>query len=368
MTKTKRFSADSDFEQCMHNAETVKKRLGTLDDSLKRFIIAVSDTATAFECVGNCYVDMATAATVQAGNEEHSAVSRQVNDTRSALYNSARIFAMEMRELKDGQALVNYRSDIHKRIIELLRPLRETAKRTVIAGKTRSDLHKKYRKAVDVVVKKERKYEKKNKPISESKLYKKQEATRDKAYESFVKSNENFVSLYNDLIMNIEKITGQTLDSFVDISSSLLQYMLKTIQGVMEDVTKRYPMMDSVFVSKVRRERSPQEYSPPLQDNNNRSPPTMSSRMKVVDVPNSEPVANGSSVHNHNGNTEPLDYAHQAEEDLYLLNYVDLHTESETRGQSMEQEEQPMTALGPPSASLEVCATSAHEPLRVDSE
>ncbi|KAH9593379.1 hypothetical protein LSM04_002332 [Trypanosoma melophagium] len=377
MVKATNHSADSDFEQCMQNAETVRKRLDTLDGCLKRFLIAVSDTATAFESVGNCYVDMATAATVQTGGEQQSAVSMQVNDTRSALYNSARIFTVEMREMKDGQTLANYRSDVHKRIIERMRPLRDEAKKTVVAGKSRSEAYKKYQKATKIVEKKEMKYEAKNKPISESKLYKKQEASREKAYAKLEQTNEHFTALYNNLIVNIETATGQTLDSFVDISTCILQFMLKTVQEVTDDLTKRYPVMDSVFVSKVR-SQSPQEMSQSVQEmsqsvqemgqspkERSRSPPTMLSRMKTGGMPNIPAAVNEASAPPlYNMTTEPFGNTPGEVENVCLLNYVEVQSDSAVREVSMEQEEQPSTALRPPSARIETCEASANESVR----
>ncbi|KAH9593352.1 hypothetical protein LSM04_001240 [Trypanosoma melophagium] len=367
MVKATNHSADSDFEQCMQNAETVRKRLDTLDGCLKRFLIAVSDTATAFESVGNCYVDMATAATVQTGGEQQSAVSMQVNDTRSALYNSARIFTVEMREMKDGQTLANYRSDVHKRIIERMRPLRDEAKKTVVAGKSRSEAYKKYQKATKIVEKKEMKYEAKNKPISESKLYKKQEASREKAYAKLKQTNEHFTALYNNLIVNIETATGQTLDSFVDISTCILQFMLKTVQEVTDDLTKRYPVMDSVFVSKVR-SQSQQDFSRISQENN-QSPPTMSSRMKTGGMPNIPAAVNDASAPPlYNGNSEPFGNSPDVVKHACLLNYVDLPSGSAVREVSMEQEEQPSTALRPPSARIETCETDVEGSVHTERE
>ncbi|KEG08673.1 hypothetical protein DQ04_06671030 [Trypanosoma grayi] len=323
MTKSDANSEGAELDQFLQNAMSIKKKLNALDTALQQMIMASMSVAAAFESIGHCYVDVTGAATVQRADGAYSAVSREPVDAAGALHNSAKLFALQMRELKDGDSLSEYRISIHRQILERLQPLREVTKKTVDAGKAAQSFLKEYQKKAKIVEKKIQKYAKANKPLTESKLYSKQVAERDSAHARSQAKTTYFANLYDDLLKQMEQTTGETLDNFLDINCSMLQRTLDVVREVAPRATQRYPSISKVLVKSAR-------HSVTMRAADN-SPPTKTSRINPVDE-SVEAQPNGDATPMPCVGQEPFNEATAPANPYLLPSTVDTHSAIDISG------------------------------------
>ncbi|KEG07022.1 hypothetical protein DQ04_11221040 [Trypanosoma grayi] len=241
------------IELYFQNALSINRRLDGLEKALQDMAMASMDVAAAGEIVGNCYVDVTEAVTVQHKEEEDKNGEYLVsNDTADALHSSAKLLALQMRELKVGNSLPNYRASMQKEIFERMPPLREAVKKTLAAGKKAMKYLRKYQKKVETVETKMQKYAKANKPIGESKMYGRQTARRDKAHAKLQVKSTYFTKLYDEYMADVEKKVGEMLDHFLNIECCKLRHALDTVRQVASQSAKCFPPAAGVFVNAAR--------------------------------------------------------------------------------------------------------------------
>ncbi|CAD2220719.1 hypothetical protein ADEAN_000824100 [Angomonas deanei] len=148
--------------------------------------------------------------------------NRLVEQYGVRLQRTATVFSSEMKNMREGKVFTEYNESVANKINKQISDVKSKAAKTVAAGKDCEKQLQVYMKFKGIADKKEGKYRRLNKPISESKKYEKQAAAakeKEKIYQSKLLF---FNDLYDELVNRHFYVIGHTMDDFLSIH---LNYM-----------------------------------------------------------------------------------------------------------------------------------------------
>ncbi|RNF06964.1 uncharacterized protein Tco025E_07476, partial [Trypanosoma conorhini] len=327
----------AEVKRNLEQVERSQKALSDIEGNLKKYLGATMKMMGCLDSTGKCIQDATAAMTVHLEERRQSAFCREQCMPVDTLHQVARLLASAIRDLQDGSALAMYKETLHKHIFSHMGRLRKSAKESLGAGRAALSLLKKQQDKDAVVARKEKKYAKMNKSLTESKRYEKQVKDRDKARSAAEAQVRKFNNLYSSHMESVEALEGDFMDSFIDANALLLQQASGAFITVGEDALRAYPQLAAVLVRTSGR-AAPRAV-------NGGSPPTRSSRLKMEED-SAGAWANGDAAERPNLETEPL-AEDPAPGNQYLLNYA----EAESRASTVnDAHEQPLTNHKPPEA------------------
>lgn len=230
-------SSNYDFTLRHERVKLFAKVLKQFDTNVARTVQTMHEVASTLFLVGESYHEVAqyvNNTNPQSAVNSAYAVSRlysnQVVENYGAdLQGAASMFAREMKNLHEGEQYVTYREGVRQMVLTRLHEVMAQAKKTSQLGDSVAAALRKAVAARKTVQKKQAKYVKLNKPLTESKRYAKQSEEmrqREKNYETKLRT---FDAAYEDLMQRQLYVTGHTMDEFIDTNTAYLAQILKVL-------------------------------------------------------------------------------------------------------------------------------------------
>lgn len=224
---------DYDFTLRHERSKLFLKVLKEFDNSVMRTAQSMRDATGSLSQVSQSYQELSmcisnTNPSSVANREYQTRVNSQlVTNYGAQLQKAAQVFSGEMEKLHNGAAYNRFNDGVHKLVLQPLHEVEQQAKRTCDAGDDVAKSTKKLTAAKKEVERKEAKYRKLNKPITESKLYPKHVALRDECQHAYDAKLAYFDRQYESLMQQHLFIAGRTMDEFLDLNT---KYMAQTMQ------------------------------------------------------------------------------------------------------------------------------------------
>ncbi|KAG5504420.1 hypothetical protein JKF63_04872 [Porcisia hertigi] len=146
-----------------------------------------------------------------------------------SLRSAATLFAAEMKSIKDGEQYLSYDIGVHQTVLARLQEVLAKVHETRGFGDEVEATFKKFMSARNVVHKKEAKYMRKGRPLTDSKRYVKQCDKMHKKEQIFQAKLNVFDMEYDSLMQRQLYVAGHTMDDFLDVNTVYLSHMLKVL-------------------------------------------------------------------------------------------------------------------------------------------
>ncbi|CAC9489736.1 conserved hypothetical protein [Leishmania infantum JPCM5] len=228
-------NSNYDFALRHERVKLIARALKQFGVYITRTTQAMREVASCLSLVGQSYHEVAQCVN---NTNPHSGVDRDcyisfnrqlVESYGANLQNAATLFSAEMMNIKNGEQFLSYNKSVHRTVMARLHDVLKMAQRTRDLG---DDVKAELKKATSwrkVVSRKEAKYIRKGRPLTESKLYVKQSEKmrkHDQAYEAKLRT---FDTEYESLMQRQLYVAGHTMDDFLDMNTVYLSHILKVL-------------------------------------------------------------------------------------------------------------------------------------------
>ncbi|RNF07257.1 hypothetical protein TraAM80_03378 [Trypanosoma rangeli] len=327
----------AEVKKRLKQVELSQKALNELEGNLKKYVENITKVLRCLDSTGRCLQEATGAMAVHLEDRQQSAICRESCMPLDTLHQVAKVLTTATRDIQDGNLLVVYKDTLHKHIFGHIDPLRQSAKHTLSEGQKALLLLKKLHDKDTTLARKEQKYVKKGKALTESKRYTKQVNDRDKARSVAEAQVKKFKNFYGAHMVQVELCEGEFLDSFIKANAVLLQQAGGTFTAVGERVLREYPNLAGVLVLTANHVHPSAVHGT--------SPPTRASRLKTdkedVDVNVQDGVTHVLDLE-----MQPLNGTPPAG-NLYALDHVEVESRNSPINGSYQE---PLTPLHPPVA------------------
>ncbi|CAG9574296.1 conserved hypothetical protein [Leishmania major strain Friedlin] len=228
-------NSNYDFALRHERVKLIARALKQFGVYITRTTQAMREVASCLSLVGQSYHEVAqcvnnTNPHSRADQDCYISFNRQLVESYGAnLQNAATLFSAEMMNIKNGEQFLSYNKSVHRTVMTRLHDVLKMAQRTRDLG---DDVKAELKKATScrkVVSRKEAKYIRKGRPLTESKLYVRQSERmrkHDQAYEAKLRT---FDTEYESLMQRQLYVAGHTMDDFLDMNTVYLSHILKVL-------------------------------------------------------------------------------------------------------------------------------------------
>ncbi|KAK7194320.1 hypothetical protein NESM_000347100 [Novymonas esmeraldas] len=228
-------NSNYDFALRHERVKLFARVLKQFDANIARTTQAMREVASCLSLVGQSYHEVALCVN---HTNPHSAANRayhisfnhrMVENYGEALQDAATIFSAEMKSIKEGEQYVKYNGGVHAAVLTRLHDVHDKARKAAALGDDVSVAHKKAIASQKVVHKKEAKYARKGRPLTESKLYERQREKLRQHEQVYQAKLRTFDADYEALMQRQLYVAGHTMDEFLDVNTVYMSHMLKVL-------------------------------------------------------------------------------------------------------------------------------------------
>ncbi|CAJ1026152.1 hypothetical protein Q4I30_004100 [Leishmania utingensis] len=227
-------NSNYDFALRYERVKLLAKVLKQFDGYVSRTTQAMREVASCLSLVGHSYHEVAQCVN---NTNPHSTVKQSYisfnnllrGNYGTDLQSAATLFSSEMNSIKNGEQYLLYNGSMHKAVLSRLQEVLKSAQKARDLGNEVKKAHKKAVASQKVVRKKESKYARMGRPLTESKLYVKQSEKmrrHDEAYEAKLRT---FDVEFESLMQRQLYLAGHMMDDFLDVNTVYLSHMLKVL-------------------------------------------------------------------------------------------------------------------------------------------
>lgn len=228
-------NSNYDFALRHERVKLISRALKQFDAHITRTTQAMREVASCLSLVGQSYHEVAqcvnnTNPNSRVDQDGYISFNRQLVESYGvSLQNAATLFSAEMMNIKNGEQFLSYNKSVHRTVMARLHDVLKMAQRTCDLG---DDVKAELKKTVSwrkIVSRKEAKYIRKGRSLTESKLYVKQSEKMRKHDEAYEAKLRAFDTEYESLMQRQLYVAGHTMDDFLDMNTVYMSHILKVL-------------------------------------------------------------------------------------------------------------------------------------------